>query len=168
MLAGAGFSLHAVTVSAEREDGPVPGARVTWSTTAPPECVASFRVEFRTRSPGSVQASYNTTDISQREVIQTGLQGDTSYYVRVVVTGISSLGLLISNEVQVLVGGNSEVTAYIYVAVHYHELQSLSERCCLLWEFKSTVCKCIHANTSSPALTVGFACSYPHKPHSVS
>ena len=32
MHSAANFSLHTVTVSAEREDGPTPGARVTWST----------------------------------------------------------------------------------------------------------------------------------------
>ena len=36
-----GLSLCTVTVSAEREDGSTPGVRVTWSTTALPECVAS-------------------------------------------------------------------------------------------------------------------------------
>ena len=105
MHAGAQFSLYGVTVRAEREDGPLPAARVTWSSTAPPQCVLSFTVEFRTESFGSIEKSYNTTNTSQTEVIQTGLQANTSYYIRVVVTGVSSLGRLISNQVQVLVGG---------------------------------------------------------------
>ena len=93
-------------MSAEREDGSTPGARVTWSTTAPPECVASVTVEFRTiSSSGSVVRSYTTTSTSETEVIQTGLQCATTYYIRVVVTGVASLGTVSSNPVQVLVGG---------------------------------------------------------------
>ena len=112
MHAAADLSLHAVTVSAEREDGSTPGARVTWSTTVPPECVASVTVEFRTSSSGSVVRSYTTTSTSETEVIQTGLQCGTTYYIRVVVSGVASLGTLLrSNQVQVFVGG--EVTACI-------------------------------------------------------
>ena len=102
MHAAADFSLHTVTVSAEREDDSTPGARVTWSTTAPPECVASVTVEFRTSSRGSVVSSNTTTNT---EIIQTGLQCDTTYYIRVVVTGVPSLGELMSDSVQVPVGG---------------------------------------------------------------
>jgi len=83
MHAAAYFSLLTVTVSAEREDGSTPGARVTWSTTAPPECVASVTVEFRTSSHGSVVSSYTTTNTSETEVIQTGLWCETTYYIRV-------------------------------------------------------------------------------------
>ena len=67
--------------------GSTPGARVTWSTTVPPECVSYVRVEFRTSSSGPIVASYTTTNTSQTEVIQTGLQCGTNYYIRVVVTG---------------------------------------------------------------------------------
>ena len=102
-------------MSAVRADGPTPGARVTWSTTVPPECVASVTVEFRTSSDGSVVRSYTTTNTSETEVIQTGLQCDTTYYIRVVVTGVDSvtLGTLISNQVQVIVGGKIKVTACV-------------------------------------------------------
>ena len=42
------FHNRNVTVSAERVGGSSPGARVTWNTTVPPQCVKSVRVEFRT------------------------------------------------------------------------------------------------------------------------
>ena len=108
--AAADVSTRTVTASAEREDGSTPGARVTWSTTVPPECVASVTVEFRTSISGSVVRSY-TTNTSVTEVIQTGLQCATTYYIRVVVTGVDSIGRLISNQEQVLVGG--KVTACV-------------------------------------------------------
>ena len=92
-------------MSAVREDGPTPGARVTWSTTVPPECVASVTVEF---SSGSVVRSYTTTNTSETEVIQTGLQCGTTYNITVVVTGVASLnGTVTSNTVQV--GGKHSV-----------------------------------------------------------
>ena len=47
MHAAADVSVHTVTASAERVGVSPPGARVTWSTTAPLEFVASIRVEFR-------------------------------------------------------------------------------------------------------------------------
>ena len=101
--------MYTVTVNAERVDGSTPGARVSWSTAAPSECVASVTVEFRTSTgtSGSVVRSYTTTNTSETEIIQTGLQCDTTYYIRVVVTGVyvDSVGRLISNQVQVLVGG---------------------------------------------------------------
>ena len=81
------FHFFIVTMSAERVGGSTPGVRVTWSTTAPPECVASVRVEFRTSSCGPVVATYTTTNTSQTEAIQTGLQCATNYSNRVVVTG---------------------------------------------------------------------------------
>ena len=109
MHAALGFALHTFTVSAEREDGSTPGARVTWSTTVPPECVASVTVEFRTSISGSVVRSYTTTNTSQTEVIQTGLQCNTTYYIRVVFAGVALLGIVESNQAQVLVGG--KVTA---------------------------------------------------------
>ena len=79
--------------------GSTPGARVTWSTTVPPECVASVTVEFRTSISGRVVRSYTITDTSETEVIQTGLQCDTVYTIRVVVTGVSLLGTLIISRV---------------------------------------------------------------------
>ena len=111
--AAADFSLCLPTVSAVREDGPTPGARVTWSTTVPPECVASVRVEFRTSSSGSVVRSYTPTSTSETEVIQTGLQCDTTYYIRVVVTGVTSLCTVNSNQVQ-LIGGKITACMHMY------------------------------------------------------
>jgi len=106
--AAAEFSLHTVyIVSAERVDGPTPGARVSWSTTAPPECVASVRVEFTPsiRSHGSVVRSYTTTNTSETEIIQTGLQCATTYYIRVTVTGVLFLGTLSGSQVEVVFEG---------------------------------------------------------------
>ena len=102
-----------VTVSAESLGGSTPGARVIWSTTVPPECVTSVRVEFRTSMHGPVVATYTTTNTSQTELIQTGLQCATNYYVTVVVTGAlkppGGMPPMLSprpdNIVQVLVGG---------------------------------------------------------------
>ena len=94
-------------------DGPTPTARVTWNTTVPPECVTSVRVEFRTSSTGPVVANYTTNTTSQTEVIQTGLQCATNYYIRVVVTGAASDGAhatLSSRPVQVFVGGKEIVS----------------------------------------------------------
>ena len=116
MHSGADFSLLTLTVSAERVTGSTPGARVTWSTTVPPECVASVRVEFRSWRRGSVVRSYTTTNTSETEVILAGLQCGTTYYIRVVVAGVSIFGgNLQSNQVQVLVGGkvtSCEVSSY--------------------------------------------------------
>ena len=81
------FYFFDVTVSAESVGGSTPSARVTWNTTVPPGCVASVRVEFRTSSPGPVVASNTTTNTSQTEVIQTGLQCGANYYIRVAVIG---------------------------------------------------------------------------------
>ena len=88
-------------------DGPTPAVRVTWSTTVPPQCVASVRVDFRTSIRGSVVATYTTTNTSQTEVIQTGLQCGTYYYISVVVTGELSGGIrptASSRPVQILTG----------------------------------------------------------------
>ena len=88
--------------------GSTPSARVTWNTTIPPECVKSVRVEFRASMRGPVVATNTTTNTSQTEVIQTGLQCATNYYITVVVTGETSHGQhlrLNSRQVQVLVGG---------------------------------------------------------------
>ena len=111
------FHFSTVTVSAESVGGSIPGVRVTWNTTVPPECVTSIRVEFRTNSRGPVVANYTTTNTSQTEVIQTGLQCATSYYIRVAVTGnIRTLGgmtatptLSSRSDVQIFVGGKETV-----------------------------------------------------------
>ena len=66
--------------------GSTPGVRVTWSTTLPPECVTFVRVDFKNIS-GFLVSTYTATNVSQTEVIQTGLQCATNYYIRVVVTG---------------------------------------------------------------------------------
>ena len=103
-----------VTVSAESVDGPTPTARVTWNTTVLPECVTSVRVEFRTEShSGPVVATNTTTNASQTEIIQTGLQCDTNHYITVVVTSATSDGArvtLSSRPVQVFVGGKQIVS----------------------------------------------------------
>ena len=108
------FSLSTVTASAESVDGPTPAARVTWSTTVPPQCVAAVRVNFRTGSySGPVVTTYTTNDTSETEIIQTGLQCATNYYIRVVVTGATSDGArvtLSSSPVQVFVGGKQTVS----------------------------------------------------------
>ena len=112
------FHFFTVTVSAESVGDPTPGVRVTWNTKVPPECVTSVRVEFKTSSPGPVVATYTTTNTSQTEVIQTGLQCGTSYYIRVEVTGELRLpgGMPATpklspthSDVQVLVGGKETV-----------------------------------------------------------
>ena len=112
MHAAAQFTLPTVTVSAESVDGSTPAARVTWNTTVPPECVASVTVQFRTSRYGPVVATYTTTNTSQTEIIQTGLQCAAFYYIRVVITGVTSDGERVtqsSNQVQVLVGGKEIV-----------------------------------------------------------
>ena len=99
--------------------GSTPGVRVTWNTTVPPECVTSMRVEFRTSShDGPAVATYTTTNTSQTEIIQTGLQCATNYYTRVVVTGeIRTPGGMPAtptlsprhSDVQIFVGGKETV-----------------------------------------------------------
>ena len=69
-----------------------PGVRVTWSTTAPPECVTSVEVVFRRSTHGAVVRSYTTTNTSGTQVIQSPLQCATEYYVRVFVVAIQRLG----------------------------------------------------------------------------
>ena len=107
------FHRSTVTVrSAESVGGSTPGVRVIWNTTIPPECVTSVTVEFRTSSDGPVVATYTTTNTSQTEVLQTGLQCATNYYIRVVVTGEitppSGTQMLSPRhpDVEVPVGGN--------------------------------------------------------------
>ena len=112
MHAAGQFSLSTVTVSAESVDGPTPAAKVTWSTTVPPECVTSVRVEFRTSRSGTVVATNTTTNTSEAEFVQTGLQCVTNYYITVVVTGVTSDGVQVtwnSRQVRVLVGGKEIV-----------------------------------------------------------
>ena len=118
MHAATRFHFFNVTVSAESVAGSTPGVRVTWNTTVPLECVTSVRVEFRTSSPGPVVANYTTTNTSQTEVIQTGLQCGTNYYTRVVVTGeLRLLGGMTATptlsprhpDVQIFVGGKEIV-----------------------------------------------------------
>ena len=74
-----------VTVSAVSvSGGSSPSARVTWSTTFPPECAASVRVEFRTNRFGAAVATNTTTETA---LIQTGLWCSTNYYITVIATG---------------------------------------------------------------------------------
>ena len=112
-VSAAQFSLSTVTVSAESVDGPTPAARVTWSTTVPPQCVTSVRVDFRTGSQsGPVAAANTTTTTSQTEFVQTGLQCVTNYYITVGVTGATSDGVqgtVNSRSVKVFVGGKEIV-----------------------------------------------------------
>ena len=56
-----------------------PGVKVTWKTTVPSECVKPVRVEFRTNSYDPIVATYTTTNTSQTEIIQTGVQCATYY-----------------------------------------------------------------------------------------
>ena len=115
MHEAAQFSLATITMNAESVDGLTPGARVTWSTTIPSECVASLRVDFRTQShSGALVATYNTTNTSQTEVIQTDLQCTTNYFITVVFTGVILNGIrptLSSSPFQVLIGGKEIVYA---------------------------------------------------------
>ena len=88
-------------------NGSTPGVRVTWRTTAPPECVASVRIVFRSDTHGSVVTSYTTTNTSGTQVIQSQLQCSTEYYVRVFVTGVQKLSGVQqqSSQKRVFVGG---------------------------------------------------------------
>ena len=112
------FHFNNVTLSAESVGGSTPGVRVTWSTTVPPECVTSVRVEFRLSSGRPAVTNYTTTNTSQTDVIQTGLQCRTNYYIRVVVTGDvrPSRGepatpmLSSKSDVQIFVGGKETVS----------------------------------------------------------
>ena len=108
-------------MSAESVGGTTAGVRVTWSTTVPPECVASVRVEFRTRSRGPVVATNTTTNTSQTEFIQTGLQCGTSYCITVVLTGETSYNglhpVLRTTQVQVFTGGKLKVVCMHDISV---------------------------------------------------
>ena len=140
IFAAARFTLATVIVSAESVNGSTPGARVTWRTTVPPECVTSYRVEFRTSIRGPAVVNYTTTDTSQTEVIQTGLQPNTIYYVTVlIVAGESSEGTfptLMSRQVQILSGGkylNTNSYYILYTRLLYpgikHTLYNPQYRC---------------------------------------
>jgi len=132
MHAAVHFVLSTLTVSAEKVDVSTPGARVTWSIQVPPECVESVRVKFRTISSGSrVVRSYTTTNASQSEVILAGLQCGTTYYIKVVVAGVSSypyLGILESNEVRVFVGGKVTSEVHIMTMTNIEALLSCLQR----------------------------------------
>ena len=109
------FSSSTVTVNAEIMDGPTPRVRVTWSKTAPPQCVMSVRVNFRTSRSWPVVATYTTTNTSEIEFIQTGLQCTTNYLITVVVTGVVLDGIqptLSSRQVQVFTGEIYHITFY--------------------------------------------------------
>ena len=84
-----------------------PAVRVTWSTTAPPECVAAVRIVFRRSTHGAEVTSYTTTNTSGTQVIQSPLQCATEYYVRVFVVAVQRLvGIqLQSIQKRVVVGG---------------------------------------------------------------
>ena len=115
--AGVQFQKRNVTVSAESVGGPTPGVRVTWNITVPAECVASVRVEFRTSRNilDTAVASNTTTNTSQTEVIQTGLQCGTNYYIKVFVTGKQNSAPKLDPrhpDVQVLVGGKEIVCGF--------------------------------------------------------
>ena len=109
------FTRSTVTVRAESVSGSSPGARVTWRTIVPPECVTSVRVNFRAISNRVLVASNTTTNTSQTEIIQTGLQCGVSYSITVVVSGkpryqgVPIDQFLSSNRVQVFIGGNETV-----------------------------------------------------------
>ena len=89
--------------------GFTPGVRVTWNTTVPPECMTSVMVNFRNKSTSLLVATYTTTNTSQTEFIQTGLQCVTNYSITVVVSGETrDLGFALQyGTVQVLVGGKA-------------------------------------------------------------
>ena len=78
-------------------------------------------MEFRTISRGPVVATNTTTNTSQTEIIQTGLQCITYYYIRVLVTGdIRYPGGMPAtptlspthSDVQVLVGGKESACMF--------------------------------------------------------
>ena len=104
------FSSSTITVSAESVGGSTPGARVTWNTTIPSECVTYVAVNFRNES-GILVATNIITSASQTEFIQTGLQCGMNYSITVVVAGeASDLGYSLQyGTVQVLVGGKAYV-----------------------------------------------------------
>ena len=115
MHADAQFLSSILTARAESAGGSTLGVRVTWRTTIPPECVTAVRVNFRTTPNGRLAATNSTTNASQTEIIQTGLQCGTNYYIKVLVSGkpiyqgVSIDQFLSSNQVRVFIGGNEIV-----------------------------------------------------------
>ena len=111
MHADSQFLSFDFTARAESVGGSTPAVRVTWSTTLPPECVTSVTVVFRTTTNGVLVASYTTTNTSQTEIIQTGLQCGTFYYIRVIVIGkpryqgVPLEQFLFGSQVRVFIGG---------------------------------------------------------------
>ena len=109
--ADAQFLSSNLTARAESVGGSNPGARVTWNTTLPPDCVTSVSVNFRTTANGVLEAINSTTNTSQTEIIQTGLQCATSYNITVVASGkpryqgVPIDQFLSSNKVQIFIGG---------------------------------------------------------------
>ena len=95
-----------VTASAESVNGSTPGVRATWNITIPAECVALVRVKLKLNTQKDLVSTYNTTNISETEVNQTGLQCNTMYYIRVVVDSKEQNGAWKSPHVGVFVGGN--------------------------------------------------------------
>ena len=118
--ADAQFRSSNLTVRAESVDGSTPGVRVTWNTTLPPECMTSVRVNFRTTPNGRLAAAYTTTNASQTEMIQTGLQCGASYKITVVVSGkpryqgVPLEQFLSSDQVRVSIRGKE----IVYVRFH--------------------------------------------------
>ena len=95
-----------VTVSAESVNGSTPGVRVTWNITVLPDCVALVRVKFKLSAQGEVVSTYNTTNVSETETIQTDLKCATTYYIRVVVDSENDKGRWKNQRVEeVFVGG---------------------------------------------------------------
>ena len=113
--AEAQFLFSNLTVRAESVGGSTPAARVTWNTTVPPQCVTSVIVNFRATANGVLVASNATTNTSQTEIIQTGLQCATSYYIRLIVVGepryqgVPVEQHLLSNRQQVFIGGKKKI-----------------------------------------------------------
>ena len=98
-----------------------PAVRVTWSTNAPPECVASVRIVFRRSTLGAEVTHYTTTNTSGTQVIQSPLQCATDYYVRVSVTGVQRLGGVQLHSIQerVVVGGKENCVHEISIGLKF-------------------------------------------------
>ena len=90
--------------------GSTPGVRVTWNITVPSECVALVRMKFKLSKIGNVSSTYNTTNVSETEIIQTGLRCATKYYIMVVVdSSTGKKGAWKSPQVELLVGGMNKL-----------------------------------------------------------
>ena len=92
---------------------------MTWSTTAPPECVVAVRVEIRRSELGHVVTSYTTTNTSGTQVLQGQLQCATDYYVRVFIIGEAQrLGSCEMPSIQkrVVVGGKENCVHQLSIA----------------------------------------------------